>query len=231
MFYNRQHLHFDAGYRSPAGGSAWVDPRTTTIAISAASCKPAFRQGANELGAALKAFPDSIQIDEPGTAFNPLYRDMAGDTRSTSKAPAWGRRQASPSPSEIAQSGASPGSVYGEMQPSHKSLHRLRRSPTIQRRCPPRSKATCTGRIWAARCDRFRPRMALLWRNPAMNEQTDRRSASPPHRNIEAGWCLFPSTEKHSRMGRCNLLAKMEASSGRRSCIPRRDTGSGRRLR
>jgi hypothetical protein len=40
----------------------------------------AFTQGANELGAALKAFPDSIQIDEPGTAFNPLYRDRDGDT-------------------------------------------------------------------------------------------------------------------------------------------------------
>lgn len=40
----------------------------------------AFTQGANELGAALKAFPDSIQIDEPGTVFNPLYRDRDGDT-------------------------------------------------------------------------------------------------------------------------------------------------------
>jgi hypothetical protein len=34
------------------------------------------RQGINELGAALKAFPESIQIDEPGAVFNPLYRDI-----------------------------------------------------------------------------------------------------------------------------------------------------------
>jgi hypothetical protein len=40
----------------------------------------AFRQGGNELGAALKAFPDSIQIDEPGTVLNPLYRDRDGET-------------------------------------------------------------------------------------------------------------------------------------------------------
>lgn len=43
----------------------------------------AFRQGANELGEALKAFPDSIQVDEPGAVFSPLYRDMAGDPHST----------------------------------------------------------------------------------------------------------------------------------------------------
>ena len=41
----------------------------------------AFRQGFNELGAALKAFPDSLQVEEPGAAWNPLYRDMPGNDR------------------------------------------------------------------------------------------------------------------------------------------------------
>jgi hypothetical protein len=39
------------------------------------------RQGANEIGAALKAFPDAIQVDEPGAVFNPLYSDIAADKR------------------------------------------------------------------------------------------------------------------------------------------------------
>jgi hypothetical protein len=39
------------------------------------------RQGANEIGAALKAFPDSTQIDEPGQVFNPLQSDIAADKR------------------------------------------------------------------------------------------------------------------------------------------------------
>ena len=41
----------------------------------------AVRQGFNEIGAALKAFPDSIQVEEPGAAFNPLYRDIPGNPR------------------------------------------------------------------------------------------------------------------------------------------------------
>jgi hypothetical protein len=51
----------------------------------------AARQGFNEIGAALKAFPDSIQIDEPGAVFNPLYRDMPSETKADL-----------PSPSDIA---------------------------------------------------------------------------------------------------------------------------------
>jgi hypothetical protein len=67
----------------------------------------AFRQGFKELGAALKAFPDAIQVDEPGAAFNPLYRDVPGDT------PGRGQeaRQAQPanaasSPSQIVENKA-----------------------------------------------------------------------------------------------------------------------------
>jgi len=40
------------------------------------------RQGFNELGAALKAFPDSIQVDQPGQVFNPIYHDMVEDRKS-----------------------------------------------------------------------------------------------------------------------------------------------------
>jgi hypothetical protein len=77
--------------------------------------KAAMLQGFNELGAALKAFPDSIQIDEPGTAFNPLYRDRDGDTPAPSQA--GGQEPAAlPSPSEIAAAGQAQGSVYGEAQ-------------------------------------------------------------------------------------------------------------------
>jgi len=46
-----------------------------------------FRQGANEIGAALKAFPDSLQVDEPGQVFNPLYSDIAADKRAHHEAP------------------------------------------------------------------------------------------------------------------------------------------------
>lgn len=35
----------------------------------------AIRQGADEIGMALKAFPDSIQTQEPGSVLNPLFYD------------------------------------------------------------------------------------------------------------------------------------------------------------
>jgi hypothetical protein len=37
------------------------------------------RQGADEMGIALKAFPDSISIDEPGTLWNPTQGEIAAD--------------------------------------------------------------------------------------------------------------------------------------------------------
>ena len=37
------------------------------------------RQGLDELATALKAFPDSIGIDEPGTIFNPTQGEIAAD--------------------------------------------------------------------------------------------------------------------------------------------------------
>jgi len=37
------------------------------------------RQGLGELGEALKAFPDSIQVQEPGALFNPTQGEIAAD--------------------------------------------------------------------------------------------------------------------------------------------------------
>ena len=49
------------------------------------------RQGADEMGMALKAFPDSIGIDEPGTLWNPTQGEIA-EAREVERLP---------SPSEI----------------------------------------------------------------------------------------------------------------------------------
>jgi hypothetical protein len=51
------------------------------------------RQGADELATALKAFPDSIGVDEPGTIWNPTQGEIAAE-----------REERAPSPSEIARS-------------------------------------------------------------------------------------------------------------------------------
>ena len=51
-----------------------------------------FRQGADELAQALKAFPESISVDEPGTILNPTQGEIAAD-----------RKTKLPSPSEIAR--------------------------------------------------------------------------------------------------------------------------------
>jgi hypothetical protein len=77
-----------------------------------------FRQGVGELGAALKAFPDAIQVDEPGQAFNPLYRDMPGDPPSDRSGPEPATPK-NPSPSQIAKE---TGSVYGEAKARGKDL-------------------------------------------------------------------------------------------------------------
>jgi hypothetical protein len=48
------------------------------------------RQGADELAVALKAFPESISVDEPGTLWNPTQGEIAADRKP-------------PSPSEVAK--------------------------------------------------------------------------------------------------------------------------------
>jgi hypothetical protein len=52
----------------------------------------AARQGADEIGQALKAFPESIGVDEPGAVWNPTQGEIAAD-----------RKSDMPSPSEIAR--------------------------------------------------------------------------------------------------------------------------------
>ena len=39
------------------------------------------RQGADELATALKAFPESISVDEPGTIWNPTQGEIAADRK------------------------------------------------------------------------------------------------------------------------------------------------------
>jgi hypothetical protein len=65
-----------------------------------------FRQGADEIGMALKAFPDSLQAHEPGTILNPTQGEIAASR--SPRGSVYGRpnRQANPdlpSPSEIAK--------------------------------------------------------------------------------------------------------------------------------
>src|ERR1700722_9765700 len=47
----------------------------------------ALRQGADEIGMALKAFPDAIQTHEPGSVFNPLFSDIANNRRPDAQGP------------------------------------------------------------------------------------------------------------------------------------------------
>jgi hypothetical protein len=84
-------------------------------AMKGGELQAAFRQGANELGAALKAFPDSIQVDEPGQVFNPLYSDIAADKRARAEGPEPVATSRLMSPGELA-GGKSSGSVYGDTQ-------------------------------------------------------------------------------------------------------------------
>ena len=85
-------------------------------AMKGGEIQAAFRQGLNELGAATRAFPDSLQIDEPGAVFNPLYSDIAADKRSHMDGP---EAASLPSPSEIAGGRSS---VYGETAAAGKDL-------------------------------------------------------------------------------------------------------------
>lgn len=67
-----------------------TDQSPRKIGAGAGAGMAALRQGAKELGAALKAFPESISVDEPGTAFNPTQGEIAESNRSGAL---WGRVQ------------------------------------------------------------------------------------------------------------------------------------------
>lgn len=62
------------------------------------------RQGIDEIGVALKAFPDSVQAQETGTLFSPTQGEIAAERRTTD----YGNWQSSrlPSPSEIVRESA-----------------------------------------------------------------------------------------------------------------------------
>jgi hypothetical protein len=75
------------------------------------------RQGIDELGAALKAFPDAIQVQETGTLWNPTQGEIAADRQHTRQ----GRNRGSsigpphPWPSEIAKANQhQPGKDHGD---------------------------------------------------------------------------------------------------------------------
>jgi hypothetical protein len=66
----------------------------------------AARQGIDELGVALKPFPDSIQVDETGTLWNPTQGEIAAARDSSDVGPPH------PWPSEIAAQNQA-GNVHG----------------------------------------------------------------------------------------------------------------------
>lgn len=88
----------------------------------------AFRQGAGEIGEALKAFPDSIHVHEPGTVLSPTQGEIADAHESHAPSPSMsvksnaggvhGQEQAhdpvEPSPSDIARGRAV--TVHGQEQ-------------------------------------------------------------------------------------------------------------------
>ena len=65
----------------------------------------ALRQGGKELGTALKAFPDSISIDEPGTILSPTQGEIAELNRNGS---VWGRVQEALDRAELAKGKETP---------------------------------------------------------------------------------------------------------------------------
>ena len=61
------------------------------------------RQGADELATALKAFPDSIGVDEPGTIWNPTQGEIAADREPKRLSPSEIARDKTPYVPEQAQ--------------------------------------------------------------------------------------------------------------------------------
>jgi hypothetical protein len=63
----------------------------------------AFRQGASELYTALKPFPDTIQVNQPGTILNPTQGEIAADRKPDAPSPSDIAREDSPSPPDAGQ--------------------------------------------------------------------------------------------------------------------------------
>ncbi len=62
----------------------------------------AWRQGADEVAVALRPFPESIQVDEPGTILNPTQGEIAA-SRKPLVQPLRPANASLPTPSEIAK--------------------------------------------------------------------------------------------------------------------------------
>ena len=78
-----------------------------------------FRQGVKELGEAFgQMLPDSIQVSEPGSVWNPLYSDIAADKRQMQELPG----VSLPSPSDIGRDAQAGGTVRGDVQKDSKDL-------------------------------------------------------------------------------------------------------------
>jgi hypothetical protein len=78
---------FTAGAFPKEGAMADGDPLRKLFAGAGMA---ALRQGFKEAGTALKAFPDSISVDEPGTVASPTQGEIAEQNRGGT---IWGRVQ------------------------------------------------------------------------------------------------------------------------------------------
>ena len=94
--------------RGPLGAFLGAVAKVWNAVMADGTVEAFGRQGLGELGQALKAFPDSIQVQEHGTIFNPTQGEIA-DAREVSPIgrPLW--------PSEIAEANriAPPGNSNG----------------------------------------------------------------------------------------------------------------------
>ena len=88
-------------------------------AMRGGELQAAFRQGFNELGTALKTFPDSLQVDEPGAVLKPLYRDIPSESTP-------------PSPSEIAEDKSLAPTVHGDSKEPLLSPSQIAETPLPQ---------------------------------------------------------------------------------------------------
>lgn len=103
----------EAVFLSAAMGMAKLWNAITSDGVLAASA----RQGADELGAALKAFPDAIQVQETGTLWNPTQGEIAADrqqSRHSGSSSSYSSSSRPPWPSEIASAHRNqPGKDHG----------------------------------------------------------------------------------------------------------------------
>lgn len=70
------------------------------------------RQGIDELGQALKAFPDAVQAQEAGTIFNPTQGEVAAARRESM----YGHGRTAATPSEIARMNRASHDLHGKEQ-------------------------------------------------------------------------------------------------------------------